>query len=138
MAAKARNLQVIFHPSISLALHFPSISKLIHSTSNPSSPCTSLHLHRHHQAPLAITSPLEDCRGFLASFLDSFLSPPAHYPLRGESNLFKAEIIGTSPSYLVVKFGTLCFSSPSSLPGHRPMPLICQWPCYGGGSRTKR
>ena len=43
-----------------------------------------------------------------------------------------------SPSGLVVKFSTLCFSGPGSVAGCRPTPLICQWACYGGSSHTKR
>src|SRR3712207_8090203 len=44
----------------------------------------------------------------------------------------------TSPSDLMVKFGTLHFGGPGSVPGHGPTPLISQWPCCGGGSHTNR
>ena len=43
-----------------------------------------------------------------------------------------------SPSGLVVKFGTFYLSNPGLVPRRGPTPLICQWPCYGVGSRTKR
>ena len=43
-----------------------------------------------------------------------------------------------SPSGLVVKLGTLRFSGPGSVPGHGTTTLICQWPCCGGSSHTKR
>ena len=46
-----------------------------------------------------------------------------------------------SPGGLVVKLGVLCFGSPGSVSGHRPTPLVCQWPCCGccrGSSHTKK
>ena len=39
---------------------------------------------------------------------------------------------------LVVKFGILCFSSLGSVPAFGPIPLVCQWPCCGSSSHTKR
>ena len=39
---------------------------------------------------------------------------------------------------VVVKLGVLHFSGPGSGPGSRPTPLICQWPCCGSSSQTKR
>ena len=39
---------------------------------------------------------------------------------------------------LVVRFGMLRFNGPDSVPRHGPAPLVCQWPCCGGGSHTKR
>ena len=47
-------------------------------------------------------------------------------------------IFRASPGGLVVKFGMLRFGGLGSVPGHRPTPLICQWPCCGFGSHTKR
>ena len=38
----------------------------------------------------------------------------------------------------MVKFGVLCFGGPGWVPGHRPTPLVRQWPCCGGSSCTKR
>ena len=57
-------------------------------------------------------------------FLRLFLS--SKYFLRG------------SLGSLVVKFGMLHFSRPGSVPGGGPTLLVCQWPCCGGGSHTKR
>ena len=38
----------------------------------------------------------------------------------------------------MVKFGVLHFGGPGLVPGLGPIRLICQWPCCGGGSQTKR
>ena len=43
-----------------------------------------------------------------------------------------------NPGGLVVKFGALCFGGLLSVSGCGPTPLVCQWPCCGGGSHTKR
>ena len=42
-----------------------------------------------------------------------------------------------SPSGLVVKFGVLHFGGPGVIPGRGPIPLICQWPCCGGGAHIQ-
>ena len=47
------------------------------------------------------------------------------------------EIKRASASSLVVKFSSLCFSDPSSVPGHGPTPLAYHWPCCGSSSHTK-
>ena len=36
------------------------------------------------------------------------------------------------------KFSTLRFGGLGSIPRCGPAPLVCQWPCCGGGSHTKR
>uniref|UniRef100_A0A8C4LPD4 Unc-13 homolog C n=1 Tax=Equus asinus asinus TaxID=83772 RepID=A0A8C4LPD4_EQUAS len=46
--------------------------------------------------------------------------------------------LGASPGGLVVKFRALSFSSPASISGRRPIPLVCQWPCCDGSSCTKK
>ena len=45
---------------------------------------------------LGCCSLLKDYRGILASFLDSFLSLPTHYSLRGQCHLFKQIITPSS------------------------------------------
>ena len=50
----------------------------------------------------------------------------------------KKSLDRASPSSLVFKLGMLHFSGPGSIPGHRPTPLVCQWPCCGDGPHTKR
>ena len=52
-------------------------------------------------------------------------------------SLFESLVFGPAPG-LVVKFGTLCFGAPGSVPRHGSTPLICQWPCCDGGSPTKK
>ena len=43
-----------------------------------------------------------------------------------------------SSSGLVVNFGVLHFGGQGLVPGHRPIPLLCQWPCRGGSTHTKK
>ena len=50
----------------------------------------------------------------------------------------KTIVFWASPGGLVIKFGALHLSGPGLVPGCRPTPLICQWPCFGGGSHRKR
>ena len=49
----------------------------------------------------------------------------------------KNDPVGASPDGLIVMFGMLHFGSLSSVSGCGLISLVCQWPCYGGGSHTK-
>ena len=53
-------------------------------------------------------------------------------------SVFRKADVRARPGGLVVKFAALCFGNPGLVPGCKPTPLVCQWPCCGGGSHTKK
>ena len=55
----------------------------------------------------------------------------------GKRQTKKSEI-RASTNGLVVKFCALHFGGPGLVPRHGPTPLVCQWPCCGGSSHTKK
>lgn len=63
--------------------------------------------------PLDCHALLKDCSGILASFLDSFLSLPTHYSLRGQCHLFKQII---TASYKTAQWLTMCNENLNSFP----------------------
>ena len=60
-----------------------------------------------------------------------------HHFHAGNNLNFKMSISGPALLGLMVKFGCSALASWVRFPGHRPPPLVYQWPCYGSSPHTK-